>query len=121
LSRKNTEDQDVKRMADLLRQGATLTELACPACASPLFKLKNNDLWCAKCQKKVIIVSEDEDTTKMQTSQTLQSLETTLLTKIQTIQTKMEHEENPKELQKLSTTLSALLESLEKLRKSRKT
>lgn len=121
MSRKNNEEQDVKHMADLLRQGATLTQLACPACASPLFKLKNNDLWCAKCQKKVIVVKEGEDTSKIQGSIALENLETTLLSKIQTIQTKMEHEENPKELQNLSTTLTALLESLEKLRKSKKT
>jgi len=31
-------------MADLLRQGATLTELSCPACSSPLFKVKSGDL-----------------------------------------------------------------------------
>jgi UPF0148 protein len=107
-------------MANMLRQGATLTQLACPACASPLFKLKNGDLWCAKCQKKVIVIKEDEDASKIQSLMALQNLETTLLQKIQTIQTKMEHEENPEELQKLSTTLTTLLESLEKLRKNKK-
>jgi UPF0148 protein len=115
LSRKQTEDQHIKRMADLLRQGATLTELACPACASPLFRLKNGDLWCGRCEKKVIVVKEGEETARA-----LENMETTLLAKVQAIQEKMEHEENPDELQKLNTALSGLLENLERIRKTRK-
>ncbi|MCW8801964.1 MAG: hypothetical protein OQK81_01255, partial [Candidatus Bathyarchaeota archaeon] len=52
--------ESIKVMADLLRQGATLTQFSCPACSSPLFKLKNKDIWCVKCQKKVIIVKEGD-------------------------------------------------------------
>ena len=121
MSRKQTEDQDVRRMADLLRQGSTLTDLACPACHSPLFKLKNGDLWCEKCQKKVVVVKEGEDASKLQSAVALNSLETTLLTKIQEIQTKMQNETNVDELLKLNATLSALLDSLEKLRRTKKT
>jgi len=104
-------------MADLLRQGSTLTDLACPACASPLFKLKSGDLWCAKCEKKVIVVREGEEPTKVTSSMVLDSVEATLLTKVQEIQNKMQHEENVEELQKLGKTLSDLLENLEKIRK----
>ena len=104
-------------MADLLRRGATLTELACPACASPLFRLKRGDLWCAKCEKKVIVVKEGEEPAKVTGSMVLNKLEATLLAKIQQIQSKMEHEENVEELQKLGTALSGLLENLEKIRK----
>jgi UPF0148 protein len=120
LSRKPPEDQHIKRIADLLRQGATLTELACPACASPLLKLKNGDLWCGKCEKKVIVVKEGEDPTKITTATALENIETTLLAKIQAIQNKMEHEENTDELQKLNTALSGLLENLERTRKVKK-
>jgi UPF0148 protein len=108
-------------MADLLRQGATLTELACPACASPLFRLRSGDLWCAKCEKKVIIVKEGEDPSKITGSIVLEKLEATLLTKVQEIQNKMEHEQNMEELQKLGTVLSGLLENLEKIRKTKRT
>ena len=121
MSRKRTDDLSVKRMADLLRQGATLTDLACPACASPLFKLKNGDLWCAKCEKKVVLVKEGEDASKVTGSLALESLETTLLSKIEQIQSRMQKEEKPEELTKLNNTLSALLESLEKLRRTKRT
>jgi uncharacterized Zn finger protein (UPF0148 family) len=108
-------------MADLLRQGSTLTELACPACASPLFRLKNGGLWCGRCEKKVIVVKEGEGETEATGSIALQNLEVTLLAKVQTIQNRIEHEENPEELQKLNTALSGLLENLERIRKTKKT
>jgi len=120
LSRKQKEEPHIKRMSDLLRAGATLTELACPACASPLFRLNSGDLWCAKCEKKVIVVKEGEDPAKITGSVVLNNLETTLLAKIQDIQKKMQHEENVEELQKLGTALSGLLENLEKIRKTKR-
>jgi UPF0148 protein len=114
---KNKDEQHIKRMADQLRQGATLTDLACPACASPLFKTKNGDLWCAKCQKKVVVVKEGEEPTKITSHMLLDTLEATLLEKLQEIQNKMQQEKNIEELQKLGTALSQLLENLEKIRK----
>lgn len=108
-------------MADLLRQGQTLTELACPACASPLFKLKNGDLWCEKCQKKVIVVKGDEEEAKLTSSIALETLEATLMVKVQAMQKRIEQEDNPEELQKLSTALSGLLENLERIRRTKKT
>jgi len=108
-------------MADLLRQGATLTDLACPACASPLSRLKNGDLLCAKCEKKVVIVKEGEDASKITGSLALESLETTLLSKIEQIQSRLQKEENTEELMKLNNTLSGLLESLERLRRTKRT
>ena len=120
MSSKKDEEQYVKRMADLLRQGSTLTDLACPVCASPIFRLKEGVLWCAKCEKRVMIVKEGEEPTSVTGSMTLDSLEATLLTKIQEVQGKMQHEENGEELQKLGTVLSGLLENLEKTRRVKK-
>ncbi|MEM2971482.1 MAG: Sjogren's syndrome/scleroderma autoantigen 1 family protein [Candidatus Bathyarchaeia archaeon] len=111
------EEKHIKRMVDLLRQGSTLTDLACPACASPIFRLKTGDLWCAKCEKKVVVVKEGEEPTKITSSIVLDTLEATLLTKIQEIQNKMQTEQNVDELQKLGKALSDLLENLEKIRK----
>jgi len=117
---KTGDEQYIKRMADLLRQGSTLTELACPVCASPIFRLKNGDLWCAKCEKKVIVVKEEAELTKITSALSLETLETTLLVKIQEIQEKMQRETNVEELQKLGAALSGLLENLEKVRKAKK-
>lgn len=114
------EEQTIKRMADLLRQGLTLTDLACPACASPLFRLKSGELWCAKCEKKVIVVKDEAEMAKITSAAALENLENTLLAKIQEVQSKMQQETSVEELQKLGATLSGLLESLEKIRKARR-
>jgi len=107
-------------MADLLRQGSTLTELACPACSSPLFRLKNGDLWCEKCGKKVIVVKRGEEP-KITGSIALESLEATLLAKVRNLQGRMQRTDDPEELQKLQKALSGLLENIEKIRKVQKT
>ena len=107
-------------MADLLRQGATLTELACPACSSPLFRLRNRDLWCEKCEKKVVVVKAGEEPARVTGTMALESLEATLLVKVQEIQDKMQHAQSAEELDKLGATLSGLLENIEKIRKVRK-
>ncbi len=107
-------------MADLLRQGATLTDLSCPACASPLFRLKDGTLWCAKDEKKVVIVKEGEEPEKTR-STAYEKLEATLLAKVQELQDKIQRTEDVGELQKLSSALSDLLSSLEKVKRMEKT
>ena len=114
-------EKSIKSMANLLRQGATLTEFSCPACASPLFKLASGELWCEQCKKRVIKVSEGEDLAGATSPTLLTSLESTILSKIQEIDKKMKEEKDPEKLQKLGTTLTTLLENLEKVRKTKKT
>jgi len=116
LSEKN---EKIQSMADLLRSGATLTSLSCPACSSPLFRLKNGDLWCAQCQKKVIVVREGQEFDEAQrlTALTaLSSLERTLLDKVMEINEKIQSTNDLDDLQKLSMLLSSLLENLKSLR-----
>jgi UPF0148 protein len=110
----------IKEMADLLRQGATLTEHSCPACSSPLFKLRSGDLWCVNCQKQVIIVKEGEKEPEINQAPAFSSLESTLLEKIQAIEKQLAEETDTEKLQRLGATLSTLLESLERTRKMNK-
>lgn len=109
----------IKRMADLLRQGTTLTELSCPACVSPLFRLKDGTLWCAKCEKKVIVVKEGDEAEQV-ASAAMDKLEATLLSKVKEIQDKIQQTEDVNEIQKLSTALSELLSNLETVKKMKK-
>ena len=112
--------KNIKKMADLLRQGATLTEHSCPACSSPLFKLRSGDLWCASCQKRVIIVREGEAEPEATDPTLFASLETTILAKIQAIEKELSEEKDAEKLKNLGTTLFTLLENLEKIRKMKK-
>ncbi len=109
----------VKRGANLLLQGAALTDLSCPVCSSPLFRLKDGTLWCAKDEKKVIVVKEGEEPPKQATAPTptYDKLEATLMSKIQDIQDKIEKTQDMDELQKLTLALDQLLNSVEKIKK----
>ena len=116
------ETTPIKRMADLLTHGATLTDLACPVCASPLFRLKDGTLWCANDEKKVVIVKEGQEPPPKQAavSTAYDKIEATLLGKMQELQGKIEKTEDLEELQKLSVALSELLNSLEKIKNMKK-
>jgi UPF0148 protein len=116
--KKNT---PIKRMADLLRQGDTLTDLSCPVCASPLFRLKDGTLWCANDEKKVVIVKEGEEPPNQTAANTTyDKLEETLLSKLKDLQGKIEKTEDLGELQKLTGAISELLNSLDKIQKMKK-
>ncbi|HMK95281.1 MAG TPA: Sjogren's syndrome/scleroderma autoantigen 1 family protein [Candidatus Limnocylindrales bacterium] len=120
MQEKKENDTPIRRMADLLRQGAALTDLSCPVCSSPLFRLKDGTLWCAKDEKKVIIVKEGEELSKSSASTAFDKLESILLSKIQDLQGKIEKTEDPQELQRLSIALSQLLDNLDKIQKMKK-
>jgi UPF0148 protein len=107
-------------MADLLKQGATLTKYACPACSSPIFKLRNGDLWCANCQKRVILVKEGDAEPEQPKAPAFSNLEKILLDKIQEIENRLVEETDAEKLEALGKTLSTLLENLEKIRNMNK-
>ncbi len=114
------ENTSIKRMAELLMQGATLTDLSCPVCSSPLFRLKDDTLWCGQDEKKVIIVKEGEEPPKPPANSAYNKLEATLMAKVEDIQKKIEKTDNIEEIQKLTAALSELLNSLEKVKSMKK-
>lgn len=114
------DEKSIKRMAELLRQGETLTDLSCPACGSPLFRLKDGTIWCAKDEKKVVILKEGEEPPKTVGNKGLETLETTLMAKVEELQNKIQRTDNVDELQKLTSALSELLDSLEKVKRMKK-
>ncbi len=128
-------DKDYKKMAELLRIGSTMLNKACPACNSPLFKFKNEDVFCPICNKKVIIVKEGEelpietdeinmknldslkDTELSNYSELIKKLEKILLTKLNWLLDKLEREEQIKTLESYTIILLNFLKLLEKLKK----
>lgn len=117
LSSRGDEGDKIRLMADLLKSGAALTDLSCPACSSPIFRLKNGDLWCAQCRKKVIVVREGEEAEEIEAFSTLSQAESTILMKIWEVNEKLRVEDNSEEIHKLSALMSSLLDNLEKIRK----
>jgi UPF0148 protein len=116
------DNNPVKRMAEMLRQGAALTDLACPVCHSPLLRLQDGSLWCGIDQKKVIIVKEGDEPPKqpepkINSAGAYDKLEATLNRKIGELQEKIDKTDDLDELQKLTVALSELLNSVDKIKK----
>ncbi len=110
---------DMKGMADLLREGATMLSRSCPECATPLYQRKSGDIVCAKCQRRVDVVPEGEEATA-EAGVRLESVEKVIVEKLVTLGQAMSQESDPEALRSLSERLDSLLGNLERLRASRK-
>lgn len=108
----------MKEMAELLRSGAKMLSHSCPECGSPLFQLKSGEVWCAKCQRRVIIVPEGEEAPE--TGFKLESLEQAIVSKLASMTGLLSSEDDPNRLKETAEALNALLASLERLRRIRK-
>jgi UPF0148 protein len=112
-------DADVKKMADLLRAGATMLSETCPDCKVPIFKLTTGETLCPACGRKVIFVKSSEAEKVVADNAAATALETVMLKKIAGIKEKMEKAEEPREIEKLSKTLASLFDTLEKVRRTK--
>lgn len=107
---------EVERMADLLKSGATMLSDTCPQCQSPLFKVKN-ELLCVKCNRPVVVVKATEDESNVVAAQALGKLEQTALMKINEINSSLKVEGDPGKIEKLRLSLSDWLTVVERVRK----
>lgn len=60
-------NEDIKKMADLLRRGNTMLNLACPICNNPIFRKRNGEKFCPICNRKVKIVDNELEQDIIQT------------------------------------------------------
>ncbi len=62
--------EEAKKMADLLRSGHTMLNLACPVCNNPLFRNKDKEIWfnTPSNKKKMMNVPYGEDPIYMASS-----------------------------------------------------
>ncbi|BEP18098.1 Sjogren's syndrome/scleroderma autoantigen 1 family protein [Pyrofollis japonicus] len=68
-------NQDVvKKMADLLRAGATMLSERCPICGLPLFRLKSGEVICP-IHGRVYIVRTESEVTRVTVQGVLENLE----------------------------------------------
>jgi UPF0148 protein len=109
---------DVRGMAELLKSGATMLSETCPECGTPLFK-KGKEIFCAKCNRPVVIIKTTEDETRLKTDTILQSSEQTLMAKIQEVNLALKNETDPDKLVAYGNALSSWLSAIEKLRRLR--
>jgi len=107
--------EDVKRMADLLKSGATMLSDTCPVCGSPLFKVKG-DIFCAKCNKPVVYARATGPQATVSPSMLLESVEQTIIGKITETNELLKLEKDPEKLSIYSNLVFGWLSMLEKIR-----
>ena len=112
--------EDVKRMADLLKSGATMLSDVCPNCGSPLFKVKS-DIFCAKCNKPVVYARATGPQATVSPSMLLESVEQTVIGKISETNELLKAEKDPERLSAYSNLVFGWLSMLEKLRNLKQT
>ena len=115
----SSDREQVKRMADLLKSGATMLFEHCPQCGSPLFKIRD-EVWCTKCDRRVIIVKTEEEIPDLSGSILLGDVEKIVLSKVQEVSQRIREEEDISRLETLSNLLSTWLGVLERIRKIQK-
>jgi UPF0148 protein len=104
-------------MARLLRSGATMLSYSCPECDSPLFRLKSGEVWCARCQKRVIILREGEDESTLRRELLWDHLEGAIMEKLSRLSGLLSAEEEPMRIREIAESISTLLTSLQRLRR----
>jgi UPF0148 protein len=114
----NTVGIDIKRMAELLKSGATMLSETCPECGTPLFR-KGKETFCAKCNKPVVIIQSAEDETRLKADTIFETSEQTLMAKIQQVNLALKNETDPDKLVAYGNALSSWLSAIERLRRLR--
>ncbi|KON30663.1 hypothetical protein AC480_00575 [miscellaneous Crenarchaeota group archaeon SMTZ1-55] len=109
----------VKRMADLLKAGATMLFEHCPQCGSPLFKL-NDEVRCLTCDKRVVIVKTGDEIPDVSKADLLSDLEIMVLSKLREVSNYVQEETDVTKLTALGSLLATWLDVLEKVRKINK-
>ena len=110
---------EVKRMAELLKSGASMLSETCPDCGTPLFR-KGNETFCPNCNKPVVIVRSAEQETRLMADRILEDSEQTLLAKIREVNLAMKVEKDPEKLLAYGNALASWLDAIEKLRRMRR-
>ena len=109
---------EVKKMAELLKSGATMLSETCPECGTPLFR-KGKETFCPKCNKPVVIIESAEQETRLMADNVLENSEQTLLSKIREVNLAMRNETDLEKLMAYGNAMTIWLGAIEKLRRLR--
>ncbi|MFX0133788.1 MAG: Sjogren's syndrome/scleroderma autoantigen 1 family protein [Candidatus Hodarchaeota archaeon] len=110
------EDDKIKKMAEMLKQGYTMTSDICPSCNSPLF-LKNDLLFCPSCNKQVIKISDDREAISIIQESMLSKLNEVINNKIEDLTQLIENEKDTDNLNSYLRLLIAYLETIERIKR----
>ena len=120
-------------MADLLRKGYTMLNLACPNCKNPIFRSKSGEMFCSKCNKPVIFSEDLNDLSSNKESEKVTSpneliddtivlslLHNTILEKLNLIVNQMHQETEISQFNNYIYPIRNLLKLLQQIQKLKK-
>lgn len=108
------DDVSVKKMADLLRRGATMLAESCPQCGSPLFKV-GDDVYCAKCDRRIVYAKSGDEIEPQAVKTLIPELRVTLIGKLKALNELVESENDIETLTRIANLMILLLQSLHHL------
>jgi UPF0148 protein len=110
-------NEQIKKMAELLRSGATMLQEVCPTCGSPLFRFEDR-VFCAKCGA---LSSKGSDAAKSDnTEAVVAQFTSTVLKKLTELDVEVSKTTDFEKLYKLAKVVLTLLKALELLTRLRK-
>jgi len=112
----SSDREELRRMADMLRSGATMLAEQCPECYSPLFKV-GEEIWCPRCNRRVIKVKAGREETQISTLDTLESLENTVIAKLGELEEQIRAETGLPRLRELGALVSQWIDLLDKIKR----
>jgi len=119
-------------MADLLRSGNTMLNMACPVCNNPIFRNKGGNIFCPTCNRNIKIVNdisykekplekkeinqeEQEKSAHIRKKELFFSIQEVLFEKIEIITKKLRDETQLQTIEKYTRILFNCLEILNKI------
>ena len=115
-------------MADLLRMGYTMLNIACPVCNNPIFRNKEGEKFCPSCNRKVVVMNNNNNQKKpndiskytqnlsdFSENDILNSIKLVIGKKIQLVLQKLDDEIEIELIKKYSVLLSDLYKFLKQL------
>jgi len=109
----------VRKMAELLKSGATMLERVCPSCEVPLFRLKSGDIICPKCGQRFIIVSSDEEEFRVYGDLVIREVERAAIAKLSELSAALAGVNSTRELKDIVEAMRGLLGVVESSRRIR--
>jgi len=107
-----SEDYVAKKMAQLIRQGATLTQYTCPVCGTPLLRLRSGKYYCAKCDREVVVVRSDEEEREVTIRYGLINVRDVVFSKIMELSRELGKVNDIDDVNRYAVTLTNLLNAL---------
>ncbi len=108
--------ENIKKMAELLKSGATMLSTICPKCNSPLFKLRSGEIVCPNCGARVFLVKDESESSEVMVRAAIERLERTASQKLVSIGSELRSSETIEGLDRLIKWLDAL-ERIERIKK----